>query len=270
MQNRAEIKKWNRNKTLKILAIGNSFSDDALWLLPDILKSLGINNFRISNLYIGGCLLSTHATNIKENNPAYEFRTNTGDGWSTVYESALYSGLMADEWDFITMQQGSPQSGLANTYSPLTEIIDFVKKYKPNAKLGWQMTWAYQQDSTHGAFATYNSDQTTMYNAIVGAVKSEIATNVHIGFVIPNGTAVQNARTSFLGDTLTRDGFHMSYDIGRYITALSYATLITGYDIDEVSYVPDGVSDEIKSVCIESVKNAIKTPYRVTQSAHKG
>ena len=68
MQNRAEIKKWNRNKTLKILAIGNSFSDDALWLLPDILKSLGINNFRISNLYIGGCVLSTHATNIKENN----------------------------------------------------------------------------------------------------------------------------------------------------------------------------------------------------------
>ena len=268
MQGKEVKQKWDSDGTLKVLAIGNSFSDDALWLLPDILKSLGIYNFRISNLYIGGCVLSTHATNIRENNAVYEFRTNTGNGWSTQTGTALYTGLMADDWDYITMQQGSSHSGVAESYSYLTEIIDYVERYKPNAKLGWQMTWAYQQDSTHGSFPTYNSDQTTMYNAIINTVKSEVATKLDVNFIVPNGTAVQNARTSFLGDTLTRDGFHMSTDVGRYLTALSYAYLTTGYSLDDVAYAPAGVSNDIKTVCIESVKNAIVKPYTVTQSAY--
>ena len=262
------MEKWNREKTLKILAIGNSFSDDALWLLPDILKSLGIRKFRVSNLYIGGCVLKTHSENIDSDAPAYEFRTNTGNGWETEFNTTLYTGLVADEWNFITFQQGSPDSGKRETYSYLAPVIDFVKKYRPSAKLGWQMTWAYQQDSNHGAFADYDCDQTTMYNAVVSAVKSEIATNKSIEFVVPNGTAIQNARTSYLGDTLTRDGFHMSYDIGRFITALSYARLITGYSLDEVTFAPDGVDENAKRVCIESVKNAIINPYLVTKSTY--
>ena len=49
LENKDITMKWDKNKQLKILAIGNSFSDDALWLLPDILKSLGIFKYRISN-----------------------------------------------------------------------------------------------------------------------------------------------------------------------------------------------------------------------------
>ena len=75
---------WDADEELKILAIGNSFSDDALWLLPEILKSLGIKKIRVSNLYVPGCLLETHLSNIQYNNAVYEFRTN--DIISNKYE----------------------------------------------------------------------------------------------------------------------------------------------------------------------------------------
>jgi hypothetical protein len=239
--------------------------------LPDILKDLGIKKFRVSNLYKAGCLLKEHADFLENDTEIYAFRTNTGNGWSTVENAKLLDGVTADTWDYITFQQGSTKSGLPDSYSYLTEIIDTIEALQPQAKLAWHMTWAYQQDYTSDAFTNnYGGKQTTMYNAIVNSVKSKILSNYDINFVIPNGTVVQNARTSFLGDTITRDGFHMSYDIGRYMTALTYAYLMTGYSLDDVTYKPDGVSDEVKAVCVESVKNAIVKPYTVTKSAYPG
>ena len=54
---------------MKILAIGNSFSQDATRYLQDIAASAGENLF-VRNLYIGGCSLEMHAKNITENAPA--------------------------------------------------------------------------------------------------------------------------------------------------------------------------------------------------------
>lgn len=266
MQKRNSI--WDKSRTLKILAIGNSFSDDALWLLPKVLKSLGVENFRVSNLYIGGCSLETHKENIDGNKPAYLFRTNTGNEWETVENSTLLDGLLADDWDFITMQQASHFSGLEDTYYPIPDIIATVKKYKPNAKLGWHATWAYPLRSTHEAFSKYNSDQITMYNAIIKAVKEQVVPNANFEYIIPNGTAIQNARSSFLGDTLNRDGFHLSLDIGRYIAALNVAYIVTGYPIEDIAYAPIAVDEKIKAVCIESVINANETPFEITKSVY--
>lgn len=38
--------------------------------------------------------------------------------------------------------------------------------------------------------------------------------------IIPTGTAIQNARTSFVGDHMNRDGYHLDLKIGRYTAAL--------------------------------------------------
>ncbi|MBQ9729337.1 MAG: DUF4886 domain-containing protein, partial [Clostridia bacterium] len=269
MQGKEVKRKWDADNTLKILAIGNSFSDDALWLLPDVLKSLGITNFRISNLYIGGCTLQTHATNLETKAASYVFRTNTGNGWDrsdATGDTELLVGLLADDWDYISLQQGSPESGLASSYSYIPEIIDVVERYKPNAKILWHMTWAYQQNTDHWAFANYDKDQTKMYEQIVNSVKTQVLPNYDFHFIIPNGTAVQNARTSFLGDTLTRDGYHLTYDVGRYMAALGYAYLTTGYSIDNVAFTPAGMTSAIKAICVESIKNALQKPYTVTNS----
>ena len=83
---------------------------------------------------------------------------------------------------------------------------------------------------------------------------------------VPNATSIQNARTSFLGDTLTRDGYHLSYDIGRYIAGVTFFHAVTGMDISKLTYAPDGVNEQVRKVAIESAINAVKKPYEVTPS----
>ncbi len=47
-----------------------------------------------------------------------------------------------------------------------------------------------------------------MYHAIVDAVK-KAGKAYKIKMIIPTGTAIQNARTSFIGDHMNRDGHHL-------------------------------------------------------------
>ena len=86
---------------------------------------------------------------------------------------------------------------------------------------------------------------------------------MEIDFVIPSGTAIQNARTSSLGDTLTRDGYHLSV-IGRYIAGLTYAYKLTGVSIENIEYAPYGVTEEVRKICIKSVQNACAKANEVT------
>ena len=48
-------------KSVKILAIGNSFSKDAMEHLYTVLKAEGVEEILLGNLYIGGCTLDKHA-----------------------------------------------------------------------------------------------------------------------------------------------------------------------------------------------------------------
>ena len=258
-------------KSVSILAIGNSFSWDAMEYLYGILKAAGVETVVLGNLYIGGCTLQTHAGHFANNAAEYQYRKNTSGTWTSTNSFKPLSALEEREWDYITMQQASGSSGIASTYDPyLAQLISIVKEKRPNAKLLWHMTWAYQQNSTHSEFPKYNSDQMTMYNAIVSAVQTRVLPTGQFLDVIPCGTAVQNLRTSFIGDTITRDGYHMSYDKGRFVTGLMWARLLTGSSIAGNTYRPSGYSytDEVMAALWESVENAFRTPLAVTQSQY--
>ena len=79
----------NNDKTLKILAIGNSFSDDTTYFLEDIATAEGFETVLVGNLYIGGCTLQTHALNAQGNLPAYMFYTNYDGEWKTIQNCTL-------------------------------------------------------------------------------------------------------------------------------------------------------------------------------------
>ncbi len=255
---------------LEILAIGNSFSVDAMEYLWQIADDLGVEKIVLGNLYIGGCSLETHAANAKDDLGKYTYYHNDNGTWTTTASAKISTALAERDWDFITLQQWSATSGVESSYNEdLTYLIDYVKE-RSEAKLGWHMTWAYQQDSTHKEFPRYNNDQMTMYNAIVAAAQNKILPNGDLAFVIPAGTAVQNSRTSLLGDTTTRDGYHMSKDYGRYLLGLMWFKELTGLPIDGITYAPSGVDSLEMSIAIESVNNAYKTPLSVTNSSFTG
>ncbi len=253
-------------KSVKILAIGNSFSVDSMQYLWNILKDGGVEKITLGNLYIGGCPIDKHATNIAGNANAYTYYKNTSGSWTTTKSYSVHRAVVEEEWDIITVQQASNESGRPASYARLGEILTYLEKNKPNAKVYWHMTWAYQQNSTHSGFANYGKDQMTMYNAILSAVGSEVKTKDSILGVIPAGTAIQNLRTSYIGDTVTRDGYHLSYDYGRYTAALTWFAYFTGKSPDVINWIP-GDQPILKAhlpAIREAVKNAIAEPEKVT------
>ena len=165
------------------------------------------------------------------------------------------------------MQQASHDSGMQDSYKRLPELIEFVRTHLgKGVKLAWNMTWAYQADTTHEGFVRYNMEQMNMYQCILDAVKTCVLSTEEFVLLFPVGTAIQNARTSYLGDTLTRDGFHLSSPLGRYIAALTWGRVLTGKSVQDIAYAPEGVEEDWKAIAIESVENAVKSPFEVTQS----
>lgn len=180
----------------------------------------------------------------------------------------LSTGVKYYNWDFVSFQQASGSSGKADTYDTLNELLPIVEGYctNPNVEFMWHMTWAYQGDSTHSSFADYGKNQMTMYNAIVNAVQTKI-NPTKFTRIIPNGTAVQNARTSYLGDTLTRDGYHMSKDKGRVLVGITMVATTVGIPWDTIDLSGVCADASFVKVALESAKNAVAAPFAVTQSA---
>src|SRR5690554_5573856 len=192
---------------IKVLAIGNSFSVDAVEYLYKIAKNCGIQTVIIGNLAIDGATLEGHYHNLENNLPNYNFYYNKSDYWELIPNVTMKAGLLKEQWDMIILQQVSGYSGIPGTYEPfLQNLINYIKRHKtrPDTKIGWHLTWAYQQTSNHHHFNNYQNNQMTMYKAIVNAVKTKVVSTPDINIIIPAGTTIQNLRTSYLGDTLTR------------------------------------------------------------------
>lgn len=275
---------------LKVLMIGNSYADDAINYAYEIARSAGIpaENILIADIYIGGCSLDTHWQNAQSGAAAYRFGLEK-EGWfdGNSYQNwTMEQAIKYADWDFITLQQNSGNSGKESAYANLQNLMNYVLEIatdtvnnpnaNPNVKLVWHQTWAYAQNSANVAFGEYGRSQTTMYNAILSCLQKQVLTK-DFAAVIPNGTAIQNARTSFLGDRLTRDEYdHLSYDAGRYMAALGLVGTLTGRDMTTVTWKPTDsgfefvMSDEMIAVCKESWANAMAKPYEVTASAHPG
>lgn len=252
--------------TVRILAVGNSFSHDAIEQnLFELAEADGITVI-IGNAFIGGCSLERHVVNSREDKPDYAYRKIGADGVRREYKDVTLAEIVADEqWDYVSLQQASPLSGLYETYRTwLPELYGYVRARVPeDACFMLHQTWAYAKDSKHEGFANYDRDQMKMYRAVVKANR-KAARLVGIKVIIPSGTAIQNARTSFIGDRMCLDGYHLDLLWGRYTAACAWYEKIFGHVLGN-SYAPDGLSASYKEVCQRSAYEAVRHPYRVTE-----
>ena len=257
---------YAQQKTVRILAIGNSFSQDAVeQYLHELAEAEGISTI-IGNMFIGGCSLERHVKNARDNAPAYAYREIGTDGKKREKGKMSLEAVLADEdWDYVSLQQASPFSGMYETYeASLPELIEYVKARLPKkTKLMLHQTWAYASTSKHSGFKNYNCNQLTMYQAIANAVKKAAKAN-KIKIVIPSGTAIQNARTSFIGDHLNRDGYHLDVKIGRYTAACTWFERIFKHNVVGNPYTPEGLDEARKAVAQKAAHAAVKHPYKVT------
>lgn len=252
--------------TLKVLAIGNSFSEDAIEQhLSPLVRAEGVKAI-ICNMYIGGCSIERHVKNLRGDIPDYRYRKFDADGKMTeAWGYTLEKVLAEEEWDYVSLQQVSQDSGMPESYALLPELVEFVKARVPeDAVIMFHQTWAYAPGSNHGGFVNYDRDQMKMYEAIVRTVSQE-APKVGIDLIIPSGTAVQNARTSALGPDLTRDGFHLSFTHGRYIAACTWLEAVFGVNPEGNTYCPEGMTAEECRLAQKAAHKAVRKPLKVTR-----
>lgn len=254
------------SEVLKILAIGNSFSEDALeYDLHDLAKAAD-KKIIIGNLYIGGASLALHVKNSERELASYSYRKIPEDGRKITRKEVSIAEALADEdWDYISFQQASPASGQYQSIATdLPKLIAYVRAKGPKqSKFVYHQTWAYQQDSPHEGFNNYQRSQANMYKHIMETSK-KLNKWEDFQMLIPVGTAIQNARTSSIGDHFTRDGYHLNLDYGRFTAACTWYEKLFRLDVRKNSYKPDKVTAVQAEIAKEAAHKAVKKPFQIS------
>lgn len=255
-------------QTIRILAVGNSFAIDAMESpLYDIAQASGIRLI-LGNACQAGYSLQNHWAGLVTNLYNLEYR-KCKDRHYNVTKGHTLNDILADEpWDYITFQQTSYLAGFYETYNPyLTFLIEELKKRTSNSevKFGFYMIWAYGQNSTSENFYRYNHNQITMYNSIVNATNKAMQEHPQLEFLIPRGTAIQNMRTSYVGDNLTRDGAHLTEDMGRSIAAFTWFATLFGTELMmQNNFIPNNLNEYTTNTAKNCVISALERPYSIT------
>lgn len=243
---------------IKILDIGNSFSQDATYYLHNLAVADHVD-LKVVNLYIGGCSLERHWNNIVNDVPEYLYEEN---GESAGKFVSVKQMLESDEWDYIVTQQASYDSGLIETYYPFVENISkYIRENAPKAEFLLQQTWAYETDSNHEGFAKYGRSQKLMYEKLSEAYRT-VANKLGVR-LIPCGDVIQNMRAAKPFDyenggmSLCRDGFHMHFIYGRYLLAAVWYKFLTGNSVVRNSFVPQtNLAPNVR--CEQKILNIVK------------
>ncbi len=234
---------------IKVLSIGNSFSQDATRYLTEIANHTG-TELMSENLYIGGCSLETHYNNILSDSAAYELQINA----KTINMSGIKTALLKEKWDFITVQQVSNLSVDYSTYQPyLNELIKYIKKHCPTAQIVVHQTWAYEDDSQRLCEELGYKKSSQMF-ADVKSSYEKAALDVHAQGIIPSGELFMKLVNSGISK-VHRDTFHASLGLGRYALGLLWYKFFTKQDIDNINF--DKFDEPITEEEIKIIKKCV-------------
>lgn len=245
---------------MNILCIGNSFSEDACKYLHDMAAFVG-EDIQTLNMFIGGCSLERHATNVDTMAKEYRMEYNGVDDPEICRDDTLISGLSERAWDVITIQQVSRLSGIYESYQPyLNKVIEYAKKQCPNAKLYVHQTWAYDDYGFGWNLESYQNSRHKMHEKLTECYK-KAAEDIGADGIIPTGDVIHSLREYPIFDlqkegsiSLTRDGGHLSFSYGRYAAAATWYQTFGG-DILKNDYLPDG--EEFDPKLIKLIKQTV-------------
>lgn len=226
----------DETKTVKILTIGNSFANNSLVYLSDIVESLPGHELVFRRANLPGASLQEHAENIK----AFE-----DDPTITPYGNnnfSLRELLLADEWDVITIQQASPQSFIEESYYPYSdELVDYISQHAPDAEIVIHQTWAYAPDSQR--LQNWNMTQDELHSGLTEAYNA-LSHRFQLR-QIKSGEAFYRSFETYPEIDLWHetDRFHANLN-GSYLAGLVWFSELFGTSPAEVTFIPDEIDSE--------------------------
>ncbi|MBQ8880444.1 MAG: DUF4886 domain-containing protein [Clostridia bacterium] len=258
---------------LSILAIGDISITECTEHLYDVLKAAGKEKITLATLthnYTSGASLDAHYNNLTKDRAAYNLEI-ISDGKSDLkFSQRLGEVLASRKWDYVIIGQAVQLAGINESYDKLPEIISYIRENMSNesGKVLWNMTWAFDEGSTHEGFDTYGKDQEKMYADITDAVRNNVESAEGIDGIIPFGTAIQNLRLT-LGERIQLgSGIRLKGEYGElpsYAAAIALCYVIGGNAPEADVWLPTDTSDiqlinEYK-LAMECVMNAFDNKY---------
>lgn len=272
--------------TLRILAIGNSYSWDGTAYLQELLDSAHIDRKRycVYLLTRGNTSLEYWRNTLYSGENCSMYRM-AGDVRGVKSQNHTVQELLSQNWDIVVLQQFSKYAIDYDSYNPyLQNLIKAIRTYceNPNVCIAWQLIHSYGKG--------YERDTLTGYNRWVTITKAtkEMVQKDGIDVIIPTGTAIQQARETELETPydLTRDNTHLCYGVGRYIAACcwmetlfkpSFGVSIKGNTANhplteselndsEMGFIPASsvpVTDQNRDLCQQCALDACTNPYEI-------
>ena len=259
----------NKQKPLKILVVGNSYSIDAFTHLYDISKSAG-KNVIVGIAHFPGGTIEEHVDAIENTTKLHSYYK-----WSQAGKGVRQSGVTTKEsiqdedWDFIFFQQSSTDSLSYSTFQPhLSTLKTLVKEFSTNSEVRFGINAIWPRSTSHSSVGD-SATQTQMWKDIIQNYERAMSES-ELELLIPLGTAIQNGRSnsylSTVGDDLTRDGSHLDFGTGRYITALTVFITLFGLDVlGSVSYIPEETKAHHAYLSKILAQRAVLDPYKISE-----
>lgn len=235
-------------KNVRILLIGNSYSEDAFAYVPYIIKDLGVDcNAVVGILMQSSTTVSDHVSNFENQTAAYDFFFNNAGNGAWTKEAAkktIQWALTNYAWDVIVTHQSSTAANdYATKYQPYINrlINDIYTVITYPVKFGWMLSQVRPAVTNGGA----NRTEATIlqYYNYTAADSQRLINETLMDIIIPVGTAIQNARTltalkslgaystnanntSGYGYLCNSDGVHLQEGIPCQIAAYSVVLAI--------------------------------------------
>ena len=246
----------NKNRPIKILAIGNSYSNNATEYVSRIASSMGLN-ITAASLYQAGCPLRRHVAYYE----AYRdlgkedyYSSSNSNKYESLYingvaqsgKASIQEAIAHTDWDYITIQQMPDFCDDITSYyteqNPyITKLYGYVldelkkngnKKCEILIHQGWSFSHAMSIDRAYQYYPV-DYENTKEFFAKIESTVNEAADilKTHAGLkkapeLVVSGKAVQLAKDEFgFGDTFGNPDSmyadyisHLSHN-GRYLAA---------------------------------------------------
>ena len=287
--------------SLKVLTLGHSLAVDSCYMLSLIAAAEGYTELTVGTLYYSGCALSRHVQYMTTDAREYRlYISNSADVSTpreTIEDITMGEAVRFTDWDVIVLQgstfEVAEDTGLTNGNIQLLQKFVNDNKLNPDAVFAWHLFWSpatdpeliamhpTKPDPITGKYVKYDTDRIKLFDAMAQCVGKYISTDETFQFVIPSGTAFENAMTCYMEENeLLRDYGHAN-DLGRLITGYTWYCTLRGIDHLEAlklttipkAYFKSTVSNEDRvlteheqALVLESVNHALKNPLQITQS----
>ena len=214
---------------VKVLTIGNSFSENASSYATEIAQNQGYD-LTFAYLKLSSGTIDQHWTNAQNNTAAYKFAYTDSTGRHNIKEegsagATIQEALEYMDWDIIVFQQGSTASDDYATYSNLGNLIDYVQQFCPDAQLMIHETWSW---------ASWPAER---FDDIEAAYHRAAQENGNLP-VIHTGRAFEFARTALDSRTILNESDNQHANAyGKFVAGASYVAAIFGCDITDNTFV---------------------------------